>query len=84
MYCIGTPPNYPSKNRLAIVDSGTNIRLSKQDTKTMAPVIILSYMVARLTNGSTMESLHMVTIQLPCISKQARQTHILSKIKNPH
>ena len=38
--CIGNPPNYPSNNTLAVVDSGVNIHLAKQSTTTMAPVII--------------------------------------------
>ena len=38
--CIGTPPNYHSKNLQEISDSGANIHLEKQSTTTMAPVII--------------------------------------------
>ena len=38
--CIGTPPNYPSKNTLAVADSGVNIHLAKQAATTMYPVII--------------------------------------------
>ena len=37
---IGTPHNSPSKQTLAITDSGANMHLSKQSTTKMAPVII--------------------------------------------
>ena len=76
-----TPPNYPSKNTLAIADSGANIHLTKQSTTTMAPVIISNYMTARLPYGNTIQSSHIVTLQIPGISKQARQIHIFPKIK---
>ena len=38
---IGTPPNYPSKYTLSILESGENIHLEKQATTTVTPVIIL-------------------------------------------
>ena len=79
--CIGTPPNYPSNNTLAIADSGVNIHLEKQDTTTMAFVIILSEITARIPDGRTMESSHIATLQLRGLIKQASQIHILTKIK---
>ena len=38
-------------------------------------------MKARLPDGSTMESTHIPTIQIPGISNQARHIHILPKIQ---
>ena len=38
IYCIRTPPNYPSKNMLEIKDSGENKHLAKQATTTISPV----------------------------------------------
>ena len=70
--CIRTPPNSPSKNTISISESGANIHLEKQATTTMAPIIISNYMTTRLIDGSTMESSHIVTLQLPGLSKQAR------------
>ena len=51
--CIGNPLNYRSKNTLAIVDLCVNIRLAKQATKAMDPVIISNGMRARLPDGIT-------------------------------
>ena len=47
----------------------------------MALFIISNYMTARLSYGTTIESSHIATLQIPGISKQARQIHILPKIK---
>ena len=62
-------------------ESGANTHRTKQDTPTMSPVIMENYMKARLTDGSTMESLHIATLNLPGLNKQARQIHILPKIQ---
>ena len=64
---------------LTIADSGANIHLSKQATPTMSPVIMANYMKSRLPDGSTMESSHIATSQLPGLSKQSRQISIFSK-----
>ena len=77
--CIGNPPNFTSKNTLAIVDSGVNIHLAKQSTTTMDPVIISNDITERLPNGVTIDSSLIATLQLPGISKQARQIHIFPK-----
>ena len=66
---------------LPIVDSGANIHLAKQATHTMDPVIMYNYVKARLPDGSTMESTHIETLQIPGISKQARQILILPKLQ---
>ena len=81
IHCIDTPPNPTSNNMLAIVDLGANINLSKQSTTTIYPVILSNEIISRLIDGSTMESLHISIIQLSSLSKQARQIHILPKIK---
>ena len=47
----------------------------------MDPVITLIDMTTRLTDGIAMESSHISTLQLPCLSKQARQIHITPKMK---
>ena len=47
----------------------------------MAPVIISNDITARLEDGSTMELSHIETLQIPGIIKQARQIHILPRIK---
>ena len=67
-----------------IVYLGTNIHLAKQATTTMAPVIMSNDMIVRLPDGSTMDSSHIATLHIPCLSKQARQIHILPKMKHPH
>ena len=54
--CIGIPPKPSSKNTLEIADSGANIHLEKQATRTMASVIISNDMTERLPDGSTMDS----------------------------
>ena len=40
IHIIVNPPNSPSKYLLAITDSGANVHLTKQFTKTMDPVIM--------------------------------------------
>ena len=64
---------------LAIADLGANIHLAKQVTPTTSPVIMANYMKSILPDGSTMESSHIATSQLPGISKQSRQIPIFSK-----
>ena len=66
---------------LAIADSGANIHLVRQATPTMARVIMNNEMKARLPDESTMESTHIATLQLPCLSRIARQIHIFPKIQ---
>ena len=66
---------------LAVVDSGTNIHISRQATPTMAPVIMDHEMKAILPNGSTMESTHISTLQLPGLSKLARKIHVFPKMQ---
>ena len=82
MNFIGTPPTYPGNNTLAIADPGANINLAKQATTTMAPVITSNEITSRLPDGSTMEYSHIVTLQLPGLSKKTRKNHISPKTKN--
>ena len=60
-----TPSNPTSTNMLSIADSGAYIHLARQATPTMAPVIMDNEMKAILTDGSTMDSTHISTLQLP-------------------
>ena len=55
----------------AITDTGANIHLAKQATPTMSPVMMENDMKARLPDGSTMESTHISTLQIPVLIKQA-------------
>ena len=82
--CIDNPPNNPSNNMLAIVDSGMNTHLEKYSTTTTAPVIITNEMTSILPYGSTMESSHISTLQLPMLRKQERQIIFSQKFKQPH
>ena len=66
---------------LEITDSGVNIHIAKQATPSMDPVIISNDMTARLPDGSTMESSHIATLQIPGLSKQSSQIHILPIMK---
>ena len=81
---IDTPPHPNSTNMLEIADSSTNIHLSIQATPIMAHLIMDNEMKARLTDGSTMESTHIATLQIPDLSKIARQIHIYRKCRQPH
>ena len=74
---IDKPPNPTSTNILAIADSNEIIHLARKVTPTMALVIRDNEIKERLPDGSTMESTHMVTLQLPGISRLTRQIHIL-------
>ena len=47
----------------------------------MAPVTTSNGIIARPPDGIKMEYSHIVTLQLPGLSKQARQTHIDPKMK---
>ena len=76
---IYTQPNPTSNIMLAMANSGVNIHLAKQATSTMASVIISNYIKSRLIDGSTMESSHISTLQIPGLSKQAMQIHISQK-----
>ena len=78
---IDTPPNTTSINMKEIADSGENIHLSRKSTHTMAPAMMDNEMKARLIDGITMESTHIATLQLPGLSKLARQIHIFPKMK---
>ena len=82
--CIGTPPSSPGNSMIEISDSGANIYLSKQAVTTMDPVIMPNDMIQIIPDGRTMESSHIATLQIPVLSKQARQIHICPKMKNPH
>ena len=57
---------------LEIADSGANIQLAIQVIPTMDPVIMDTEMKSILLDGSTMESTHIATLQLPVLSKLAR------------
>ena len=57
---------------LAIADSGANKHLERQATHTAAPVMTESEMKPRLPDRSTMESIHIATLQLTDLNKQAR------------
>ena len=78
---IGTPPNYPSKHTLAITESGPNIHISKKVTTKTTPVIMSNNITERIPYGSTMELSHIAKINIPDLSKQARQIHIPPKMK---
>ena len=43
---IRTPPKFPSKNMLAISESGADIHLAKNSTKNFSPVIMKNDMTA--------------------------------------
>ena len=47
----------------------------------MAQVIISNDITERLSDGSTTEPSHIATLQLPGLSKRARQIHIYLKMK---
>ena len=66
---------------LSIADSGANIHLAKLSTPLMAPVTIENDMKEGLPDGSTMESTHIATLQLPGLGKQVRQIHICPNIQ---
>ena len=78
---IDTPPNPTCTNMLAIVDSGVNINLARQATPTMPAVMTENEMKAILPDGSTMESTHIATLQIPGLSKQAIQIYISPKYR---
>ena len=77
---IDNPHNLPSNNMLAIVHSGANIHPEKNTTTKMAPVIMSAEMIARLQDGSTMESSQISALQITGLRKQSRQIHIDIKI----
>ena len=62
-------------------DSGANINQSKKSTTTIGPLIISNEMAARIPDGITMESSHIATLQIPGLSKQAKQIIIYPKMK---
>ena len=66
---------------LEIIDSGANIHLAKQANPTMAPIIMANDLKARLSDGNTMESTHIATLQIPGISKQAGQIYMFKRIQ---
>ena len=66
---------------LAILDSIDNIHLARQSTPTMAPVIMYNEIKSRLTDGSTIKSTHIATLQIPVLSSLARQIHIFPKMQ---
>ena len=65
---------------LAIADYGANIHLARQATPTMSPVVMDNEIKARLTDGRTVESKYIATLQLPGISKLSRNIHIFPKM----
>ena len=76
-----TPPNPTSTNMLTIADSGLNKHLKRQATHSLAPVNMNNEMKERLPYGSTMEFTHIATLQIPGLSKLARQIQIFPKIQ---
>ena len=74
-----TPPNFPRKYTLAIVESGANINLKNEATPTTTPVIMSNNMTSRLPDGRTTESLHVATLQIPGLTKKYRKMHISQK-----
>ena len=77
IYHINTPPDPTRTNILSIADSDANIHLAIHTTPTMSPVIMDNEMKSRLPDGSTMESTHITTPQLPGISR------IVDNTENP-
>ena len=71
----------PVKTILSIAYPGVNIHLLKKATPTIATLIMENDMNVRLLDGSTMESTHIATLQIPGLIKQAREIHIFPKIK---
>ena len=78
---IDTPTNPTSTNMLAITDLCANIHPEIQATHTTTPVMMENEMKSRLPYESTIESTHIETLQLPGLSKQARQIHIFPKMQ---
>ena len=66
---------------IEIEDYGANIHLTRQATPKTDPVIMDNEMKARLPDGSTMESKHIATLQLPGLRRLARHIHIFPKTK---
>ena len=81
MNCIGTQPSSPSNKMPAIADSGASTHLAKQDTTTMAPVIMSNEMKSILPDGITIEYSHITTLQVPGLSKQVSQIHNFQQMK---
>ena len=65
MHYIDTSHNPTSTNMLEITYSGVNIHLAIQTTPKITPAIRDNEMKARLSDGITMESIHITTLQLP-------------------
>ena len=84
IHYINIPPNPTSTNTLSITDAGANIHLTRQATPKMASVTINHEMKARLSDGSTMDSTHISTLQLPGLIRLARQIQIFPKYRHPH
>ena len=66
---------------LSTEHSGANIHIENQATPTMDTVVMSNDMTAILPDGSTMGSSHISTLQLTGLSNQARQFHIVPKMK---
>ena len=64
---------------LSITDSGVNIHPEKKSTTTTTPMIMSNEMTEKIPDGSTMESSHISTLQLPGLIKQVRQIQIPHK-----
>ena len=78
---IGTPPNSTIKYTPANSESGANIHLSNKSTPTMPIVIMSKELILWLIDGSTMESSHVVTLQIPGITPKAIKIHISPKTR---
>ena len=81
IHYIGIPHNPTSTNILAIADSDANIHLARQATPTISPVIMENEMKVRLSDGSTVESTHIATLDLPGLRKQVRHIHIFQQMQ---
>ena len=66
---------------LAISDSSANIYLGRKATPTMAPVIMDNELKEILPDGSTMESTHIATLQIPVQINLVRWIHIFPKMQ---
>ena len=60
---------------------GTPSNLPSKNSLVIAPVIISSDMTTRLPYGSTMESSHIVKLQIPGLIKQSRHIRISPILK---
>ena len=78
---IDTPPNPTSTDILTITDHGANIHLARKSALTMASLIMYNEIKSIIKDVRTIESTHIVTIQLPGLIKLLRQIHIFLKMQ---